>query len=154
MGEYTLIRKRYIPNEEKDISNDELLYESDELLVTKWLPIHPRTDMSGGISYWFLTKGVKVSKIFDSNNQFKHFYCDIVQYEIDQTKRYYKSIDLLLDVIVQPDLVHYEILDEDELEDAFQKKIISLSEKNLATQILNQFLEEMKQNIFPFQLLD
>ena len=36
MKKPTLLRRRYIPYELVDISDDELLYRSDELLVTRW----------------------------------------------------------------------------------------------------------------------
>lgn len=41
-----MLRKRFIPNEVIDISSDEILRRDDNLLVTKWLPIHPRGDVA------------------------------------------------------------------------------------------------------------
>ena len=52
-----MFRKRYIPNEVIDISNDEVLYMDDNVLVTKWLPIKPRKDIGRGLSFTFLKEG-------------------------------------------------------------------------------------------------
>ncbi|MBR3280485.1 MAG: hypothetical protein IKI57_01385 [Clostridia bacterium] len=40
-----LFRKRFIPNEIIDISKDEVIYRDENLIITKWLPIHPRDDI-------------------------------------------------------------------------------------------------------------
>ena len=40
-----LFRKRFIPDEIIDISKDEVIYRDDDLIITKWLPIHPRGDI-------------------------------------------------------------------------------------------------------------
>jgi len=34
-----ILRKRYIPDEVIDISGDELVFRSEDLLITKWNPI-------------------------------------------------------------------------------------------------------------------
>ena len=44
MKKPTVLRKRYIPFETVDISGDELISRSDELLVTRWKPIKIRSD--------------------------------------------------------------------------------------------------------------
>jgi len=44
-----ILRKRYIPDEVIDISGDELVFRSEDLLITKWNPIRKRPDISGGI---------------------------------------------------------------------------------------------------------
>ena len=43
--DYTFIRKRFIPEEEVDISGDEVLYDDGALIVTRWLPIRARNDI-------------------------------------------------------------------------------------------------------------
>ena len=40
-----IYRKRYIPNEVVDISNDKVLFLTDEIMVTEWIQINPRSDM-------------------------------------------------------------------------------------------------------------
>jgi len=57
-----ILRKRYIPDEVIDISGDELVFRSEDLLITKWNPIRKRPDISGGISFTFLKEGYKASK--------------------------------------------------------------------------------------------
>ena len=48
--DYTFIRKRFIPEEEVDISGDEVLYDDGALIVTRWLPIRARNDIGWGFS--------------------------------------------------------------------------------------------------------
>ena len=65
-----MYRKRFIPNEIIDISSDEVLERNENIIVTRWKPIKPRQDIGGGISYTFLKRGYKISKIFDNNGEF------------------------------------------------------------------------------------
>lgn len=116
-----ILRKRYIPNEVVDISDDEVLYFDDELLVTRWVPINPRNDIGRGISYCFKNKGWKISKFFDKSGLFIYWYCDIISYEeIDDI---HVITDLLVDVKIFED-GHYEILDLEELSKALQEDLI------------------------------
>ena len=146
-----VIRKRYFPNEEIDISGDEILYLDEKLLVTKWLPIKPRDDMSMGISWYFLDKGWKVSKIYN-NGEFVHYYCDICRYEIEPNKKY-KMIDLLADVIVNEDLT-YKVVDMEELVDMLEDKTLPPREYMLAIKTLACLLREINEGRFPFKELD
>lgn len=107
-----IIRKRHIPEEEVDISNDEVIFHDDDIIVTKWLPIHKRQDIARGISCLFLKKGIKISKMYSPENNLVYTYCDIV-------KCHYKDDcliveDLLVDIVVYPDKT-YKVLDLDEL---------------------------------------
>ena len=52
-----MFRKRFIPDEIVDISSDEVLERNENIIITKWTPIKPRGDISGGISYTFLKRG-------------------------------------------------------------------------------------------------
>ena len=45
-----IYRKRYIPNEIIDISGDKVEFVNEDLLITSWLPIHPRNDVAFGMS--------------------------------------------------------------------------------------------------------
>ena len=116
-----IYRKRYIPNEIVDISKDEVIFKSDKLIVTKWIPINPREDIGSGISYAMLDKGWKISKFFDKNGNMIYWYCDIIDYnlEIVDGEEVYTFIDLLVDVKVYPDGT-YEVLDENELDEALK----------------------------------
>ena len=73
-----IYRKRYIPNEVVDISSDEIIYQDEKMIVTKWIPIKPRTDISKGVSYTMLDKGWKISKFYDLDGKLLYWYCDII----------------------------------------------------------------------------
>lgn len=119
-----IFRKRFVPNEIIDISGDEVIYRDNEKLITKWLPIHPRDDIGRGESCVFLKQGWKISKFYRNDGAFKYWYCDIITYEYNEQEDTYILIDLLLDVIVHIDGT-YEILDEEELQEALQNGIIN-----------------------------
>lgn len=141
-----IYRKRYIPNEIIDISKDKVEHVNDELLVTSWLPIHPRNDVAFGISYAYLKKGWKISKFYDKDKNFLYWYCDIIDAKIKDEE--YTLIDLLVDVKVYPD-GKYEILDEEELDEALKQKLITKEQKEEALNKLNALLEIIKHGEFP-----
>ncbi|HOJ81332.1 MAG TPA: DUF402 domain-containing protein, partial [Clostridiales bacterium] len=124
MKKPTVLRRRYIPYELVDISDDELLFRSDELLVTRWSSIRPRTDMSGGISFTFLDRGYKVGRFYDSDRSFLFWYCDIIETEYDQATDTYTINDLLVDIKIYPD-GRVILLDADELAQALEVGLVS-----------------------------
>ena len=48
-----LYRRRFIPDELTFLADDEILRLDDEMLVTRWKSLHPRTDFAGGVSVFF-----------------------------------------------------------------------------------------------------
>lgn len=142
-----IFRKRYVPNEIVDISGDEVIYRDSERLMTRWKPIKPREDFSRGESCVYFKHGWKVSKFFNKDGNLKYWYCDIIDFEYQEEDDKYIIIDLLLDVIVYED-GHYEVLDEQELEDALNAGIITKEIAEEAKQKLNKLLEFIKENRF------
>lgn len=124
MNKPTIWRKRYIPEEIKDISSDELLYRDENLIVTHWDPIRPRIDFKKGTSYLFLDKGIKISKLFDERGNFLKYYIDIIEYDYNKENDEYILKDLLIDVTIKPD-GSIKVLDLDELAEAFEKGLIT-----------------------------
>lgn len=145
-----IFRKRYIPNEIVDISGDEVLYQDEKLIITKWLPIHPRNDIANGISYTMLDKGWKLSKMYDAEGKLLYWYCDIIDYELQQEEQeeVYTLIDLLLDVKIYED-GSYEVLDRDELEEAFAKGLITKEQKEKSLARLEELLKVIQSGKFP-----
>lgn len=141
-----IYRKRYIPNEIVDISKDEVILLTEDLLVTKWLPINPRGDIASGKSYTFLKKGWKISEFYNQNAELVCWYCDIIDCEIKDDV--YTTIDLLVDIKVYPDGT-YEVLDLDELDEALELGLISEEQKDEALTKLNGLLEIVKSRKFP-----
>jgi len=148
-----IFRKRFVPDEIVDISSDEVLERNDNILVTRWRPIKPRTDIGGGISYVFLKKGYKISKIYDNQGGFKYWYCDIIEYTYNQESDEYIFIDLLADVVVYPD-GKCEVLDLDELKSVFDKKIITKEQMLKSIKCVNTLVEMVQNGVFPPEICD
>ncbi|ADQ04171.1 protein of unknown function DUF402 [Caldicellulosiruptor owensensis OL] len=107
-----LIRKRFYPEEEIDISSDQIVYLDEQVLVTKWLPIKKREDIKWGASCIYFDKGIKISKVYGHDDRLIYTYCDIINTRKDKEK--IVTEDLLVDVVVYPD-GSYRIMDIDEL---------------------------------------
>jgi protein associated with RNAse G/E len=143
-----ILRKRYIPYEVVDISDDELLFRSDELLVTKWSPIKPRPDLQGGISFTFLNKGYKIGRFYDKDNNFLYWYCDILDVQYDRNTDTYTLNDLLADIRIYPD-GRTEVLDADELAQALEEGLISREQAAASLRTLDELLTMIYSGNFP-----
>ncbi len=136
----SLYRRRFIPNELVHLKDDLIVVSEKDLIITKWVTLHPRKDIARGISAFFLDKGFKVSKIYDKHNHIVYWYCDIIQSKIDEDKNTVLIEDLLIDVIIYED-GSVRILDIDELCDALEQKLISQAEAAHALRTLNSLLK-------------
>ncbi len=137
--EYTFIRKRFIPDEEVDISGDEVLYDDGNLIVTRWLPIKARNDIGWGFSYIYIPEHYKISAFFDRGGKFKYWYCDVIKTEYEKEQNKYVFIDLLIDVIIEPGGT-CRVLDEDELQEAFLRGLISSEDVGIARSTRDKIL--------------
>lgn len=135
-----LYRRRFIPNEIIHLKDDIILVMEKDLIITKWVTLHPRKDISRGISAFYLDKGFKVSKIYDRNNKLVYWYCDIIQVNKASDKNTVIIEDLLIDVIIYEDGT-IRILDIDELSDALDQGLITQAETTNALRILNNLLQ-------------
>jgi uncharacterized protein len=143
-----ILRKRYIPNETVDITGDELLFRSEELLITKWNPIKPRQDISKGISYTFLTDGIKISKFFDHSGVFFYWYIDIIEVEYNAQQDIYTLIDMLVDVKLTNEGV-LKVLDADELAEAIETGLVTCKQACNSLRKLDKVLNMIYSNNFP-----
>lgn len=142
-----LYRKRFIPNELVPLKDDIILLYENDLIITKWLTLHPRKDIAWGISAYYIDKGYKVSKIYDKNNHVVYWYCDIIQTKKEQDSNIIIFEDLLIDVLIYEDgSVH--ILDLDELADAQDLKLITREEASHALRKLDSLLKIIYQGHF------
>lgn len=148
MRKPSILRKRYIPYEIVDISGDELLYRSDELLITRWTTIRPRPDFYGGISYAFLKEGFKLGKFYDSAGSLLYWYCDMVDVLYDSEKDEYTFEDLLIDIKVLPG-GEIKVLDADELAVALEKSLITVEQACRALKTLDRLLRLIYEGNFP-----
>ncbi|MBQ9267581.1 MAG: DUF402 domain-containing protein [Clostridia bacterium] len=138
-----MYRKRFIPEEIVDISSDEVIHMDADTIITKWVPIKPRWDISGGVSLTLLKQGIKVSKFLDKDGNFAYWYCDIIEYSYDSSKDEYLFTDLLVDVTADKNW-NYEVLDLDELANAHKLGLITAEQLYDALGKLNRLLEMIK----------
>ncbi len=134
-----LFRKRHIPDELIELKDDEILRCDDEVIITKWTSIHPRDDLLGGTSAFFLKDGYKVSKFYNLQGKFFCWYCDIIMmHETDDEGRAVYE-DLLLDVVIYPD-GRVEVVDSGEFADALENGLIDKNKAIMAMRSLDKLL--------------
>lgn len=148
MKKPSILRKRFIPYEVVDISGDELLFRSEELLVTRWITIKPRPDFYGGISYAFLKEGFKLGRFYDSSGRFLYWYCDVVDVLYDSEKDEYTFEDLLVDIKVMPG-GEIKLLDADELATALEEGLIKVEQACRALKTMDRLLRLIYEGNFP-----
>lgn len=148
MNKPLLYRRRFIPDELVPLKNDLIVRLEDHLIITKWDALHPRKDIAGGISAYFLDRGFKVSKVFNKERQLVYWYCDIIQQKPGPDPDSIIIEDLLIDVILHRDGT-VQILDLDELAQAFEQNLISAEELTRALRILDSLLKLIRHGQFP-----
>lgn len=142
----TLYRKRYFPEEIICLKDDTILCAKENLIISKWTTLKPREDIAGGISAYIIDKNIKISKIFDANKNFVHWYCDIITTECREDSSYIFT-DLLIDVIIDPDgTVH--VVDMDELGDYIKNGTIDPDMACLALHAANDLLNSIDSGDF------
>ncbi len=139
MKEFSLYRRRIIPNECILLKDDEIVFFEDNKLVTRWNTIRPKKDIHHGISCFFLADGFKVSKFYGHSGQLLYWYIDIISYDWDESTSSLYVTDLLADVIIYPD-GFVKVVDVEELADALEKGDISTPVLCDSLRKLNQIL--------------
>ena len=142
-----LYRRRFIPDELIHLKDDTILVMENDLIITKWVTLHPRKDIARGISAYYLDKGFKVSKIYDKTDGVVYWYCDIIQAKKDPEKNTIVIEDLLIDVILYNDGT-MRIMDLDELAEAFEQQLISQQEVTYALRTLHNLLKTISDKQF------
>ncbi len=143
-----LFRKRFIPYEIADISGDELIFRSEDLLVTRWKAIKPRNDFYGGISYTFLKEGYKLARFYNEQGDFLYWYCDIIDVLYDEGKDTYTFEDLLVDIKILPG-GSVRVLDTEELAEALENRLITVEQACTALKTLDGLLKLIYNGSFP-----
>lgn len=110
-----IYRKRFEPEECVLLKDDTIVYSDKSYICTKWDTLKPRNDFDGGVSIYDIDHGVKVSKIYKDGGVV-YYYIDIIGMEYNQADDTYLCTDYVLDIVLQPDLKTYKVLDEDELD--------------------------------------
>ncbi len=143
-----LYRKRLIPMECILLKDDTVEYSSDDILITSWKTLNPKTDFSHGCSCYFFNEGFKISKFYKQDGQLLYYYCDIVEFDFDETKQALTVTDLLADVIIYPNGIHH-VVDLDELADAQEQSLISSTQLNRSLRQLDKLLNIIQKGEFP-----
>ena len=144
-----LYRKRIIPDECIALKDDEILYIDDEIIVTKWNVLNPRTDFTHGYSCYFLSKNIKVCKFLKENGNLHYWYCDIIEHSYDANTNSYTFTDLLADVIIYPD-GKLRVVDLDEIAVALERKLLSERELEVALRTLDSLLNMIYEGDFDY----
>ncbi|MBQ6025775.1 MAG: DUF402 domain-containing protein [Lachnospiraceae bacterium] len=134
-----LFRRRFIPDEITPLSDDKVLKLEENLIITSWKTLNPRTDFASGMSAYFIDKGWKVSKFLDCEGNIKYWYCDIIDCILDEASNSFTYEDLLFDVVVYPN-GSIKVLDCDEAADAREKGYITEEQLLRGLKSMNELL--------------
>ena len=125
-----LYRKRFIPDELKLLKDDTILHMDDNLIITSWKTLKPRSDFASGISAYYRKEGFKISRHYGADGSFTRWYCDIIiESEVEDGLVF---SDILIDVVIFPDGT-IQVVDLDEAAQALEQGLIT---KDMLTQAL------------------
>lgn len=139
MSELQLYRRRLIPAECILLKDDVVVKQTEDLVITSWRTLNPKIAFSHGCSCYFLKEGFKISKFYRQDGSLLYWYCDIVEYTLDEQSHTLTATDLLADVIVYPD-GRTKVVDLDELAQAFEDGLLTGEQLSAALRQLNHLL--------------
>ena len=142
-----LYRKRYIPAECIPLNSDVIVEQNDEFILTTWKTINPKTTFDHGSSCYMLKEGLKVSKFYRPDGELLYWYCDIVDFDYDETEHALTVIDLLADVVIYPD-GRVKVMDLDELAEALERGLITQKQLTAGLRQLNYLLTMLDRDKF------
>ena len=140
-----LYRRRFIPDELKLLADDKIVYFDDNLIITSWNTLKPRSDFASGISAYYRKEGFKISYHYGADGTFTRWYCDIVAES--ETADGLIFSDLLIDVVIFPDGT-VRVVDLDEAADALEQGLITADMLAAALRSANNLLAYIYQNRF------
>ena len=135
----------------------QLLYEDDDVIVTTQ-KIKPSAEIvqnghtvlgENFTAIWFVFTGLwyDIGKIYNPNNEWTGYYCDIIK-PVNRSTEKFEIVDLFLDLWVSPD-GSYEIQDEDEFETALSEGSITPKLAKKARKELNDLIDDVTSGNFP-----
>ena len=134
-----LYRQRLIPPEMILLKDDIIVSQDDEVIITRWNTLNPKTEFSHGSSCYFLKEGLKVSKFYRADDSLLYWYIDIVELTFDEMQNALICTDLLADVIIYPD-GKMKVVDLDELAEALERNLITKEQMTSCLRNLNHLL--------------
>ncbi len=142
-----LYRKRILPAECILLKDDIIVQQNEDILITKWNTLNPKTSFSHGCSCYLLKEGIKVSKMYRSDGTLLHWYCDIVSYSPGAEEGSLIVTDLLADVIIDEDGAA-KVVDLDELAEALERSLITKEQTAACLRSLNHLLSMIYRDKF------
>lgn len=139
MNTLRIYRKRIIPDQCILLKDDAIVAQNEEHIITRWNTINPKVNFTHGCSCYFLNEGIKVSKFYREDDSLLYWYCDIVDYQMNEDENTLLVTDLLADVIIYPD-GRVKVVDLDELADALAHHLITNEQICLCLYRLNSLL--------------
>lgn len=139
MAPLQIYRKRLIPAECILLKDDIIVEQNETVIITKWKTLNPKTSFSHGCSCYFLKEGIKISKFYRHDNSLLYWYCDVVSYDYNAEENSLLVTDLLADVIIHPDGT-VQVVDLDELAEAFDEGLITAEQMSACLRQLNNLL--------------
>ena len=140
-----LYRRRFIPDEIKLLKDDKILYLDDDLIITSWTTLKPRSDFASGISAYYRKEGFKISRHYGADGTFTRWYCDIIAESKNEDGLVFS--DLLIDVVIFPDGT-VRVVDLDEAADALEQKLITAEMLSRALRSTDKLLSYIHQGRF------
>ena len=134
-----IYRKRIIPAECILLKDDVIVKQDEDVIITKWNTLNPKTNFSHGCSCYFLNEGLKLSKMYRSDGSLLRWYCDIVEYALDSENETLTYTDLLADVIIHEDGT-VKVVDLDELAEAMEHDWITKEQATSCLRSLHHLL--------------
>ncbi len=119
-----IYRKRIIPSEYILLKDDEIVEQNEDVILTRWKTLKPKSEFDHGSSCYYLNQGIKVSKFYRADGSLLYWYCDIVEYQWSQDRQSLIVTDLLADVVLYPS-GRLKVMDLDELADAMDQGLIT-----------------------------
>ena len=154
-----LIYKR-LPNRVNHFQQN-LLYEDSKVIVTSQQVKPSNPILIDGVTVlgddftaiWFVfaDRWFDIGKIYNRDNQFTGYYCDIIM-PMKRTESNYEITDLFLDLWVSPD-GSYQLHDEDEFEAAIQNNWIRSDLAEKARNMLQNLISEIESSVFPPEIV-
>ena len=142
VSDILLYRKRFIPNELKPLKDDKILYMDEDIIITSWNTLKPRSDFASGLSVYYRKEGFKISRHYGADGTFTRWYCDIIIES--KTEEGLIFSDLLIDVVIFPDGT-VRVVDLDEAADALEQGLITADMLSRALRSTNKLLSYIYQ---------
>ncbi len=135
----------------------QLLYADDDVIVTtqkikpsSQIVINEKTVLGDNFTaIWFVFSALwyDIGKIYNLNNEWTGYYCDIIQ-PVNRSSNNFEIVDLFLDLWVSPD-GSYEVQDEDEFETALREGTITKELASKARHALDDLIDNVTSGNFP-----